>query len=269
VVGGTMGLSIPMTAVPQRTALSHSLGALAACLVGISEYFRYQGALSRVTLTALDFEVVVGALTFTGSLIAAAKLQELLRGRPITYRGQNITSLSLLSIIVGSGVYLVVTQAATAFFYVMVAMSFVFGLLPVIPIGAADMPVVIALLNSYGGLADAAMGFVLMNKIQIITGSLDGTSGFLLALVMCRAMNRSAVNVLFGAFGPVSHHTAAAAASAEAKGTVRIISADKTAVLFETAQNIVVVPGYCMAVAQAQHAVAELGSILKERGLDV
>src|SRR5207245_113194 len=115
VVGGTMGLRIPMTAVPQRTAMSHSLGALAACLVGVSEYFRYQGALSRVTLTALDFEVVVGGLTFTGSLIAAAKLQELLRGRPITYRGQNIMSLSLLSIIVGSGIYLVVTQAATAF----------------------------------------------------------------------------------------------------------------------------------------------------------
>src|SRR5439155_16777055 len=147
------------------------------------------GRLSRVTLTALDFEVVVGGLTFTGSLIAAAKLQELLRGRPITYRGQNLTSLTLLSIIVASGTYLVYTAAATPFFYVMVAMSLVFGLLLVIPIGAADMPVVIALLNSYGGLADAAMGFVLMNKIQIITGSLDGTSGFLLALLMCRAMN--------------------------------------------------------------------------------
>jgi len=268
VVGGTLGLRIPMTAVPQRTALSHSLGALAACLVGVSEYFRYHGALGRVTLTALDFEVVVGGLTFTGSLVAAAKLQELLRGRPITYRGQNIISLTLLSIIVGSGTYLVVTAAATAFFYVMVAMSLVFGLLLVIPIGAADMPVVIALLNSYGGLADAAMGFVLMNKIQIITGSLDGTSGFLLALLMCRAMNRSAVNVLFGAFGTVSDEEAAAA-GAEAKGTVRSIAAEETAVLFETAGNVVVVPGYGMAVAQAQHAVAELGNILKQRGVDV
>ena len=267
VVGGTMGLRIPMTAVPQRTAISHSLGALAACLVGVSEYFRYQGQLDRVTLTALDFEVVVGGLTFTGSLIAAAKLQELLRGRPITYRGQNVISLALLAVIVASGAYLVVTQAATVFFYVMVAMSFVFGLLLVIPIGAADMPVVIALLNSYGGLADAAMGFVLMNKIQIITGSLDGTSGFLLALLMCRAMNRSAVNVLFGAFGTASDEDVAAAA--EAKGTVRNITAEETAVLFETARNLVIVPGYGMAVAQAQHAVAELGSILKERGVDV
>jgi NAD(P) transhydrogenase subunit beta len=265
--GGVMGLRIPMTAVPQRTALSHSLGALAACLVGISEYFRYQGALGRVTLTALNFEVVIGALTFTGSMVAAAKLQELLRGRPITYRGQNITSLTLLAIIVGSAVYLVVTQAATPFFYVMVVMSLVFGLLLVIPIGAADMPVVIALLNSYGGLADAAMGFVLMNKIQIITGSLDGTSGFLLALLMCRAMNRSAMNVLFGAFGSVSEDTAAAAG--EDRGTVRSIDPEATAVLFETAHNIVVVPGYGMAVAQAQHAVAELGNILKQRGVEV
>jgi NAD(P) transhydrogenase subunit beta len=267
VAGGTMGLRIPMTAVPQRTAISHSLGALAACLVGVSEYFRYQGELGRVTLTALSFEVVVGGLTFTGSLIAAAKLQELMRGRPITYRAQNVISLSVLCIIVVSAAYLVVTQAATPFFYVMVALSLVFGLLLVIPIGAADMPVVIALLNSYGGLADAAMGFVLTNKIQIITGSLDGTSGFLLALLMCRAMNRSAANVLFGAFGKVSE--AEVTAAAEAKGTVRNITSEETAVLFETAQSVVVVPGYGMAVAQAQHAVAELGNILKKRGVDV
>jgi NAD(P) transhydrogenase subunit beta len=266
VAGGTMGLRIPMTAVPQRTALSHSLGALAACLVGVSEYFRYQGALTRVTLTALDFEVIVGGLTFTGSLMAAGKLQELLPGRPITYRGQNILNLSLLSVIVGTAVCVLVTQAATPLFYGMVALSLVFGLLLVIPIGAADMPVVIALLNSYGGLADAAMGFVLMNKIQIITGSLDGTSGFLLSLMMCRAMNRSAVNVLFGAFGKVS---AATATTAAAKGSVRSITPDETAVLLETARTIIVVPGYGMAVAQAQHALAELVSILKARDVDV
>jgi len=266
VVGGTMGLRIPMTAVPQRTALSHSLGALAACLVGVSEYVRYQGELSRVTLTALDFEVIVGGLTFTGSLMAAAKLQELLPGRPITYRGQNIFNLSLLAVIMASAVYLVITQAATPLFYLMVGLSLVFGLLLVIPIGAADMPVVIALLNSYGGLADAAMGFVLMNKIQIITGSLDGTSGFLLSLLMCRAMNRSATNVLFGAFGQVSEETTTAA---EAKGTVRSIAPDETAVLLETARHVIIVPGYGMAVAQAQHAVAELAHVLKERDVDV
>jgi NAD(P) transhydrogenase subunit beta len=150
----------------------------------------------------------------------------------------------------------------------MVGLALLFGLQMVIPIGAADMPVVIALLNSYAGLADAAMGFVLMNKIQIITGSLDGTSGFLLSLLMCRAMNRSAFNVLFGAFGQVTSEDEAAAAAA-AKGTVRSIAADETATLFETAGSVIVVPGYGMAVAQAQHAVAELGSILKERGINV
>jgi NAD(P) transhydrogenase subunit beta len=268
VVGGWMGLVIPMTAVPQRTALSHSLGALAACLVGVSEYFRFQGDLGYFNMSALGFQVVVGGLTFTGSLMAAAKLQELLPGRPITYRGQNIINLGLMGGIVAIVVFLVVTQASTPLFYLMVFMAMVFGLLLVIPIGAADMPVVIALLNSYGGLADAAMGFVLFNKIQIVTGSLDGTSGFLLALLMCRAMNRSATNVLFGAFGSVTSEDEAAAA-AEAKGTVRSITADETAVLFETSAKVVIVPGYGMAVAQAQHAVGELANILGERGVDV
>jgi NAD(P) transhydrogenase subunit beta len=150
----------------------------------------------------------------------------------------------------------------------MVILAFGFGLLLVIPIGAADMPTVIALLNSYGGLADAAMGFVLMNKIQIITGSLDGTSGFLLAILMCRAMNRSAFNVLFGAFGKVASEDAAAEAAA-ARGTVRSILSEEAATLFETASNVIIVPGYGMAVAQAQHAVAELAEILKERDVSV
>ena len=269
VVGGWMGLWIPMTAVPQRTALSHSLGALAACLVGISEFIRYAGTphFGAVSMIALDFQVVVGGLTFTGSLMAAAKLQELLPGHPITYRGQNVVNLSIFGVILAIAVFLVVAQAQSPLFYLMVLLAFVFGLMLVIPIGAADMPVVIALLNSYGGLADAAMGFVLMNKIQIVTGSLDGTSGFLLSLLMCRAMNRSATNVLFGAFGSVAE--ADGAAAGEAKGTVRSITSEETAVLFDTAAKVIIVPGYGMAVAQAQHAVGELANILGERGVDV
>ena len=267
IVGGGMGLQIPMTAVPQRTALSHSLGALAACLVGIAEFVRYED-MHAPRLVALDFEVIVGALTFTGSLIAAAKLQELLPGRPITYKGQNFLSIVVLAIVATIGVYLVVSQRASPLFYLMVFLALVFGLLLVVPIGAADMPTVIALLNSYGGLADASMGFVLMNKIQIITGSLDGTSGFLLALLMCRAMNRSAANVLFGAFGKVESEDEAAKAAA-AKGTVRSISHEEAAVLFENARSVIIVPGYGMAVAQAQHAVAELADILREQGADV
>ncbi len=267
VVGGTMGLRIPMTAVPQRTALSHSLGALAACLVGISEYYRHGAHLGGVIMTALGFEVVVGGLTFTGSLMAAAKLQDLLPGHPLTYRGQNISNLTLFGVIVASLVYLIVDPSATPLFYFMVALAFVFGVLLVIPIGAADMPVVIALLNSYGGLADAAMGFMLMNKIQIITGSLDGTSGFLLSLLMCRAMNRSATNVLFGAFGKVAKETAGPAR--EAKGSVRSLAADEMAVLLEGVRSVIIVPGYGMAVAQAQHGVAELAKLLIKRGVDV
>jgi H+-translocating NAD(P) transhydrogenase subunit beta len=268
VVGGSMGLFVPMTAVPQRTALSHSLGALAATLIGIAEYYRHHGELGRVLMTAIGFEVLIGGLTFTGSLMAAGKLQELLPGAPITYKGQNASNITLLAVMVLCLVTLVVWPTSSpVIFYVMVALALLFGFLLVLPIGAADMPVVISLLNSYAGLADAAMGFVLMNKIQIITGSLDGTSGFLLSIIMCRAMNRSAMNVIFGAFGKVEPEEARPAA--DARGTVRSIQADETAVLFDSAQSVIIVPGYGMAVAQAQHGVSELAKVLMKRGIDV
>ncbi len=270
IIGGGMGWWIPMTAVPQRTALSHSLGALAATLIGLSEYIRHDhgGEVGRVLMTALGFEVVIGGLTFTGSLMAAAKLQGLLPGAPITYKGQNASNFALLGILVFCLIYLIVNPTAWPFFYIMVVLALMFGFLLVIPIGAADMPVVISLLNSYAGLADAAMGFVLMNKIQIITGSLDGTSGFLLSLLMCRAMNRSAINVLFGAFGKVEAD-AGAAQGDEAKGTVRSITPDEAALLFDSARSVIVVPGYGMAVAQAQYGVSELAKLLKQKGVDV
>src|SRR2546422_600479 len=269
IVGGAMGLRIPMTAVPQRTALSHSLGALAASLIGISEYVRHVAVgLDHVKMTTIGLEVVIGSLTFTGSLMAAGKLQGLLPGSPITYRGQNIFNITLLATVVGTLIYLVFAPAAITLFFVIVGLALLFGFLLVIPIGAADMPVVIALLNSYGGLADASMGFVLMNKIQIITGSLDGTSGFLLSLLMCRAMNRSAMNVLFGAFGKVQPEEPGAAA-AEGKGSVRSIVPDEVGVLLDSARSVIIVPGYGMAVAQAQHGVAELAKLLIKRGIDV
>ncbi len=267
VIGGTMGLRIPMTAVPQRTALSHSLGALAATLVGVSEYIRHQHHLSAVAMTPLGFEVVIGGLTFTGSLMAAAKLQGLLPGRPITYQGQNASNFTLLAVMVGSLLWLIFVPSAGPVFFLMVGLALLFGFLLVVPIGAADMPVVIALLNSYAGLADAAMGFVLMNKIQIITGSLDGTSGFLLSLLMCRAMNRSAMNVLFGAFGKIEKEEPGPAA--EAKGTVRSIVPEEVAVLLDSARSVIFVPGYGMAVAQAQHAVSDLAKMLMKRGIAV
>jgi NAD(P) transhydrogenase subunit beta len=269
VVGGSMGLRIPMTAVPQRTALSHSLGALAATLVGVAEYLRHVDtpALGHAEMIPLGFEVMIGGLTFTGSLMAAAKLQELLPGAPITYKGQNISNFALLAVMLASFVYLIVVPTAIPVFFLVVVLALGFGFLLVVPIGAADMPVVIALLNSYAGLADAAMGFVLMNKIQIITGSLDGTSGFLLSLLMCRAMNRSAMNVLFGAFGKVQKEEQGPAS--EAKGSVRSIAPDEVGVLLDSARSVIVVPGYGMAVAQAQYAVSDLAKLLMKRGIDV
>jgi H+-translocating NAD(P) transhydrogenase subunit beta len=267
IIGGSMGLWIPMTAVPQRTALSHSLGALAATLIGISEYVRHAGVLDRVLMTTIGFEVLIGGLTFTGSLMAAGKLQELLPGAPMTYKGQNASNFTLLAVMVGSLIYVIVQPSASTAFFLMVGLALVFGLLLVIPIGAADMPVVISLLNSYAGLADASMGFVLMNKIQIITGSLDGTSGFLLSLLMCRAMNRSAMNVLFGAFGKIDEE--AAGPEVEAKGTVRTIVPDEMPALLDGARSVIIVPGYGMAVARAQQGVSELAKLLMKRGIDV
>jgi NAD(P) transhydrogenase subunit beta len=269
--GASLGLTIPMTAVPQRTAFSHSLGALAATMIGVAEYIlhlnpEHREGLTGLYMTPLGFEVIIGALTFTGSLIAAAKLQELLPGAPMTFKGQNLTSIVVLGGIVIGFAVLIVAPTSSFLFFLVVLLALAFGCLLVVPIGAADMPVVIALLNSYAGLADAAMGFVLLNRIQIITGSLDGTSGFLLAMLMCRAMNRSAMNVLFGAFGAAPP---AGAEKTEAKGTVRSITAEELAVLFEGARSVIVAPGYGMAVAQAQHAVADLAKLLNKRGIDV
>ena len=267
IVGGAMGLWIPMTAVPQRTALSHSLGALAATLIGISEYIRHAGGLDKVLMTAIGLEVVIGGLTVTGSLMAAGKLQGLLPGAPITYRGQNSSNITLLTVVLGSLIYLIFVPSAGAVFFLMVGLALLFGFLLVIPIGAADMPVVISLLNSYAGLADAAMGFVLMNKIQIITGSLDGTSGFLLSLLMCRAMNRSAWNVLFGAFGKIE--PAPSGPTAGAQRSVLSIMPDEVPALLDSSRSVIIVPGYGMAVAQAQHALADLANNLLKRGIDV
>ncbi len=266
-VGGGMGLWIPMTAVPQRTALSHSLGALAATLIGVSEYLRHAGALDKVLMTTIGLEVVIGGLTFTGSLMAAGKLQGLLPGAPITYKGQNASNFLLLGLMLGSLFFLIASPSTTPLFYLMLGLALLFGFSLVVPIGAADMPVVISLLNSYAGLADAAMGFVLMNKIQIITGSLDGTSGFLLSLLMCRAMNRSALNVLFGAFGKIEKEDAGPVA--EGKGSVRSIAPEEMAVLMDSVRSVIIVPGYGLAVAQAQHGVAELAKLLAQRGIDV
>src|SRR2546423_3784881 len=264
-IGVPLALWIPMTAVPQRTALSHSFGALAAALVGISEYSRHGAQLGAGRVAVIGVEVMLGSLTFTGSLMAAGKLQGLIRGYPITYRGQNFTNLALLAGMGGLIVALAFMPGAGNAFYLMVGLALVFGVLLILPIGAADMPVVIALLNSYAGLTDAAMGFMLDNKIQIITGSLDGSSGFILSILMCRAMNRSITNVLFGAFGQVRELPA----GEEAKKPIRQTTVEEAAEVLGTARSIVFVPGYGMAVSQAQHRVRELADALKKKGVAV
>ncbi|HEU4429793.1 MAG TPA: NAD(P)(+) transhydrogenase (Re/Si-specific) subunit beta, partial [Myxococcota bacterium] len=196
---------VPLTAVPQRTAISHAFGGLAAGLVGTAKYliWLHEGDLTSFRTGAIVVEVLLGFLTFTGSLMAAGKLQEVIPTRPITYRGQNAVNFLLLAIAVVAGIALIADPTKAYLFPVVIALSLTFGVLLIIPIGGADMPTVISLLNSYAGLAAVAMGFVLENQLLIIAGALDGASGFILSVIMCRAMNRSFTNVLFGAFGQV------------------------------------------------------------------
>jgi NAD(P) transhydrogenase subunit beta len=269
VVGTVIGVPlswVPLTAVPQRTALSHAFGGLAAGLVGVAKYSLWleEGTLNTFRMSAITFEVILGFLTFTGSLMAAGKLQEVIPTRPITYRGQNVINLGLLALALLAGVALVARPELWQLFPVVVGFSLLFGVLLIIPIGGADMPTVISLLNSYAGLAAVAMGFVLENKVLITAGALDGSSGFILSVIMCRAMNRSFTNVLFGAFGQVQAVKAAAEARSVKSGT-----AQDAADLLENATRVVVVPGYGMAVAQAQHRVREIYDQLTRRGIDV
>jgi NAD(P) transhydrogenase subunit beta len=265
-IGAFMAIWVPMTAMPQRTALSHAFGALAAALVGIAEYYTHGATLGQFKMGAIGLEVMLGALTTTGSLLAFAKLQGLVRGTPLTYKGQNVFNMTLLAATIGCFVYLIVVPTAAPFFYVMVGLAFVFGLLLVLPIGAADMPVVMSLLNSYAGLAAAATGFALSNNVLIIAGTLDGFSGFILSVLMCRAMNRSMTNVLFGAFGGAS---AEAAANDSEQGTMREVGLEDVAVQLAYANQVIFVPGYGMATAQAQHIVRELAAVLEKRGVSV
>ncbi len=263
-IGLAMGVWVPMTAMPQRTALSHAFGALAASLVGVSEYYLHGAKLGEFRMGALGFEVLLGSLTTTGSLVAFAKLQGLVPGTPLIYRGQNIFNLSLLAVTIGCFVILLINPGLAAFFYLMLGLAFIFGILLVLPIGAADMPVVISLLNSYAGLASAATGFAISNNVLIIAGTLDGGSGFILSIVMCKAMNRSITNVLFGAFGSASE-----TAVAKGTGDMREANVEDVAVQLAYSRQAVFVPGYGMATAQAQHALRELASALEDRGVTV
>ena len=264
-IGIPMALFMPMTAMPQRIALSHAFGGLAAALVGTAHYYLETPNITKFTQGALGVEVLLGFLTFTGSLMAFGKLQGLLPDRPIIYRGQNVVNLGVLAAAAGMVAYLIADPGQTALLPIIAVLALAFGAMLIIPIGGADMPTVISLLNSYAGLSGAAMGFVLGNEVLIIAGALDGSSGLLLSIIMCRAMNRSFANVLFGAFGQLK---APAATGAEER-QVRSATPDEAAELLDTARSAIIVPGYGMAVAQAQHKVRELSDLLGKRGVDV
>jgi NAD(P) transhydrogenase subunit beta len=267
---------VPLTAVPQRTALSHAFGGLAAGLVGTAEFFLWVGepakAAAQLTpfrMGALVVEVILGFLTFTGSLMAAGKLQEVrwIPQRPVTYPGQNVVNIGVLVVAVALGVLLVLHPGAPwagQAFLAIAGLALIFGVLLIIPIGGADMPTVISILNAYAGLAAVAMGFVLNNKLLVTAGALDGSSGLILSIIMCRAMNRSFTNVLFGAFGKAQPALAVGEQKEWKQETV-----EGAAQLLEQARSVVIIPGYGMAVAQAQHKVRELYDALTKRGVTV
>jgi NAD(P) transhydrogenase subunit beta len=261
---------VPLTAVPQRTAVSHAFGGLAAGLVGAAEFALGQARPEGFTAfrtSALVAEVILGFLTFTGSLMAAGKLQEVrwIPQRPVTYPLQNATNIGLLGVAIACGVALVLEPVRLAYLFpVIVVLALAFGVLLVIPIGGADMPTVISLLNSYAGLSAVAMGFVLDNRLLVVAGALDGSSGLILSIIMCRAMNRSFTNVLFGAFGQVQAKAGAAPTRAAKEETP-----EGAAQVLDMASRVVIVPGYGMAVAQAQQRVRELHDELTRRRIEV
>ncbi|MDB4970248.1 MAG: transhydrogenase [Myxococcales bacterium] len=271
-IGTAMGLFIPMVKMPERIALSHAFGGLAVGLVGVSEYLRHGPSISTLQMAATGFEVFLGALTFTGSLMAFGKLQGVLPGRPISYPLQNATNVLGVAVSVAMIVYLVLHPGAAGVFYALASFGVVLGITLVLPIGGADMPVVICLLNSYAGLAAAATGFALGNNVLIICGALDGGSGFILGMMMSKAMNRSFSNVLFGAMG--STPAAGPTATGQAPAAVPISSANEGSVeeaadILRSARSIIIVPGYGMAVSQAQHIVRDLANALALGGASV
>ena len=264
---------VPLTAVPQRTALSHAFGGLAAGLVGTAEYYLQVSEspehLTAFRMAALIAEVILGYLTFTGSLMAAGKLQEVkwVPQRPVTYPMQNVINLGLfgVALALAAAISASPTAAWAAFvFPAIILLALLFGVLLIIPIGGADMPTVIAILNSYAGLSAVAMGFVLDNKLLITAGALDGSSGLILAIIMCKAMNRSFANVLFGAFGQVQQSK-----GAREQKEYKSETTEGAAQVLEQASLVVIIPGYGMAVAQAQHRMRELYDQLKKRGITV
>jgi NAD(P) transhydrogenase subunit beta len=263
IIGIPIALKLPMTAVPQRTAMSHAFGSLAVALVGAAEYYQRIPEIDTFTMAVLASEMILGFLTFTGSTIAFLKLQELISGKPLIYRGRNLVSGLVVAVAVSMAIGLIVNPTYPYFLPVLVIAALGFGFLLVMGIGGADMPTVIAILNSYAGLSAAALGFVLNNQLLIVAGTLDGASGFILAILMCKAMNRSFTNVLFGGFGAIATKGAAVV------GDISPVSVEDAYFILEGASSVVFVPGYGLAVSQAQQVLRELGEVLEKNGATV
>ncbi len=271
IAGAWMALKVPMTGMPQMVGLLNGFGGGASLLVALSEYNKIltgiEGPFNAATTTTIALSILIGAVTFTGSLIAFGKLQGLVTGKVVTYPLQHpLNALLLVTVLIGGG-YLVFNPATVWIVVTITIISLVLGVLLVLPIGGADMPVAISLLNSYSGLAASMTGFVLDNNMLIIAGALVGASGIILTNIMCKAMNRSLMNVLLGGWGNAPTQ-AGAQTEAEHK-PVKSVDAEEAAMIFDSAQTVVIVPGYGMAVAQAQHAVRDLANVLEKKGINV
>ena len=264
VIGYLAATKVQMTSMPEMVAIFNGFGGIASLLVGSAEFIRGSDYLFPIYLT-----VLIGGVTFTGSLIAYGKLSEIIGGRPTLYKGQQIVNSLLLLLIVAIGIEMIFMQdvfTANQTLLILCGLAMILGVLFVIPIGGADMPVVIALLNSFSGLAACAAGFVIENNVLIVAGALVGASGLVLTNIMCKAMNRSLANVLFSGFGSVIENIAT---SSTEQGEVKPINTSDAYLILEAASSVLIVPGYGMAVAQAQHAVRELGELLESNGAEV
>ncbi len=272
-IGALMAIKVPMTGMPQMVGLLNGFGGGASALVATSEFYKVLNnpalTFELSTIISVILSILIGGVTFTGSLIAFGKLQGLVSGKVIKYPGQNAINVILFLLIIAGGTMVVLDNSQETVLLIVLLISLVLGVLLVLPIGGADMPVAISLLNSYSGLAASMTGFVLKNNMLIIAGALVGASGIILTLIMCRGMNRSLMNVLLGGWESAGSGGAAPAAGGEIKGDVKSVDAEEAAMIFDAAQNVIIVPGYGMAVAQAQHAVRDLMNILESKGINV
>ncbi len=275
VIGSAVGLyaakKVEMTQMPEMVALFNGFGGLASLAVALSDYWLKaleQGeAMGAVNIVSVILSVFIGGVTFTGSYVAFGKLSGTMKGGSVTFIGQHALNLALIVVVLASGVMLTIDTFNATYMWVILAVALLLGFLLVLPIGGADMPVVISLLNSYSGIAACTTGFILNNEVLIIAGALVGASGIILTQIMCKAMNRSLLNVLMGGFGQTSSGGSASASGSDI--VVKEVGVEEAAMIFEAAQSVIIVPGYGMAVAQAQHVVRELMDLLEKKGINV